>query len=84
LIHYAAPSFWRCYHALPPAARKLADEKFALLKSDPSHPSLHFKRIRQFYSVRVGRSYRSLGMEAPDGVLWFWIGTHDEYDRLVA
>jgi len=60
LIHHAAPSFWRCYHALPPAVRKLADEKFTLLKSDPSHPSLHFKRIRQFYSVRVGRHYRSL------------------------
>lgn len=84
MIHHAAPSFWRCYDALPPAVRKLADEKFAMLKADPRHPSLHFKRIRRFRSVRVGKHYRSLGVDASDGVLWFWIGTHDEYDRIVA
>ena len=63
--------------------RGLADQAFALLKTDPTHPSLHFKKVGQFWSVRVGMHYRALAAQAPDGVLWFWIGTHAEYDRLL-
>ena len=62
----------------------MADKSFELLKADPAHPSLHFKRVRQYRSVRVGLRYRALGVDVPDGVLWFWIGTHGEYDYLVA
>ena len=82
MIHYAAPSFWRAYQELPEQVRALADKQFQLLKSDPQHPSLHFKRIGRFYSARVGAHYRALAVEAPDGVLWFWIGSHAEYDRI--
>jgi len=82
LIHYAAPSFWRAYHQLPEQVRALADKQFQLLKADPQHPSLHFKRVGRFYSARVGAHYRALAVEAPDGVLWFWIGSHAEYDRI--
>ena len=81
--HYAAPSFWQCYEALPEAVRTLADKQFELLKADPRHPSLHFKRIARFHSVRVGAHYRALAVDAQDGILWFWIGTHAEYDRVV-
>jgi len=83
LKHHAAPSFWRCYEALPEAVRTLADKQFELLKADPHHPSLHFKRTGRFHSVRVGAHYRALAVDAPDGILWFWIGTHAEYDRVV-
>jgi len=83
LKHHAAPSFWRCYEALPEAVRTLADKQFELLKADPHHPSLHFKRTGRFHSVRVGAHYRALAVDAPDGILWFWIGDHAEYDRLV-
>jgi hypothetical protein len=66
------------------AVQKLADEKYALLKSDPQHPSPHFKRVGRIWSARVGRlHYRVLGAHTPAGVVWFWIGTHAEYDRLV-
>jgi len=82
LIHYAAPSFWRAYHQLPEQVRALADKQFQLLKADPQHPSLHFKRVGRFYSARVGAHYRALAVEAPDGVLWFWIESHAEYDRI--
>lgn len=84
MIHHAAPSFWRCYDALPAHVRELADKQFKLLKADPRHPSLHFKKIKRFHSVRVGAHYRALGVDVPDGVLWWWIGSHSEYDRLVA
>jgi len=71
------------YRGLPVDVRALADKNFELLKSDPQHPSLQFKPIGRFRSVRVGLHYRALGVEVPDGVSWFWIGTHAEYDRLV-
>jgi hypothetical protein len=81
--HYATPRFWRCYRKLPQEIRQLADRCFALLKSDSSHRSLQFKRIGQLWSARVGLHYRSLGIESGRDVVWFWIGSHDEYDKLV-
>jgi len=70
---------------LPSEVRALADKNFKLLKSDPSHPSLQFKLLGggKFHSVRVGLHFRALGLPRDDGVHWFWVGTHAEYDRLV-
>lgn len=86
MIHTASARFWRCYETLPPEVRTLADKNFELLKRDPAHPSLQFKLLGRgkLYSVRVGLHYRALGLPRGDGVHWFWIGTHAEYDRLVA
>jgi hypothetical protein len=61
----------------------LADKNFELLKENPKHPSLHFKKVGQFWSARVGLAYRALGVEVNDDILWFWIGNHDEYDKLL-
>jgi hypothetical protein len=83
VIHRASPEFWSKYHALPSQARVLADRAFILLKADPRHPSLHFKRIDRYWSARVGLHYRVLGVDVPEGVLWFWIGTHAEYDAAI-
>ena len=85
--HRTLPRFWQLYHQLPKEARELADKNFDLLKSDPYHPSLHFKKVdtaRKLWSVRIGLQYRAVGMEKPDGILWFWIGTHVEYSKLIA
>ena len=85
--HMTLPRFWRHYRELPKEIQKLADKNFELLKSDPHHRSLHFKKVgknRQLWSVRVGVSYRALGTEKPDGVLWFWIGPHATYDKLLS
>jgi hypothetical protein len=68
---------------LPKDVRELADRCFALLKSDPSHGSLHFKKINQFRSARVGLHYRALATEAAGDLAWFWIGSHAEYDKLL-
>ncbi len=57
--------------------------RFARLKEDPRHPALHFKKVGRYRSARVGLRYRALAVEASDGLVWFWIGTHSEYDRLV-
>ena len=80
--HFASPRFWASYQALPIEARELAERSFALLKSDPRHPSLHLKRLGKLWSVRVGEHYRALGTDVPGGILWVWIGTHADYDRI--
>jgi len=81
--HFTHPRFWELYDTLPVKIRQLADKNFKLLKRDPQHPSLHFKRVGRFWSVRVGRDYRALAVESPQGPLWFWIGTHADYDKLL-
>ena len=81
--HFASPGFWQCYSALPVEIRSLADKNFQLLRENPSHPSLHFKKVGRYRSARVGLQYRALAVEVEDGLLWFWIGDHSEYDRLI-
>lgn len=81
--HHAAPDFWTCYHRLPAEVQALADRRFALLKTDERHPSLHTKKVGGYWSARVGLHYRAVAIEVSDGLLWFWIGTHAEYDQMV-
>lgn len=66
-----------------PLQKKVADKNFELLKQNSSHPSLYFKKIGRYRSVRVGLNYRALGVSVSEGVLWFWIGSHADYDKLV-
>jgi hypothetical protein len=81
--HRATPRFWRCYHALPADVQRLADTCYALLRQDPRRPSLSFKKVGRFWSVRVGLHYRALAVENEGEVLWFWIGSHADYDQLL-
>jgi len=81
--HFASPSFWAAYEKLPAPVRDLADRNYALLKENPQHPSLHFKKVGRFWSVRVGLRYRALAVEVDEGALWFWIGSHADYDTLI-
>jgi len=82
--HLTTPRFWKCYDALPQQVRDLADKNYALLKENPKHPSLHFKKIGNKWSARVGIGYRALAVENESDVIWYWIGSHAEYDRLIA
>jgi hypothetical protein len=84
LKHVTSSDFWAAYESLPEEVRDLADKSYALLKESPRHPSLQLKRIGILWSVRVGLHYRALGIDAPDGIQWIWIGSHAEYDRLMA
>jgi hypothetical protein len=81
--HRATPRFWNCYHALPENVRRLADQSYESMQQDPRHPSLHFKRVGRFWSVRVGLRHRALALEHETEIVWFWIGSHAEYDKLV-
>ncbi|HUE74366.1 MAG TPA: hypothetical protein VMP01_26020 [Pirellulaceae bacterium] len=81
--HRATPRFWSLYRQLPEHIRQLADRDYQLLCADPRHPSLHFKKFGELWSVRVGLHYRALAVEDGEELLWVWIGTHAEYDRIV-
>jgi hypothetical protein len=81
--HKANGRYWRLYAALSVDLQKQADKAFALLKSNPSHPSLHFKKVGNYWSARVSLTHRALAIKEGDDYAWFWIGGHDEYDQLI-
>ena len=82
-MHRTTPRFRRCYGTLPEEVQRIADECYALLRADSGHPSLHLKKVGEYWSVRAGGSYRALGVEIDTGILWFWIGSHAEYEQLI-
>ncbi len=83
-MHRATQRFWRCYYDLAPKVRRTADQSFELLKREPRHPSLYFKKIGELWSARVGIHHRALAVQDESGFLWVWIGTHAEYDKLIS
>ena len=82
-MHYTNRKFWLYYDRLPTNIQQIANASYQLLKTNPQHPSLHFKKVNKYWSVRVGKNHRALGVEVKDGILWFWIGTHAQYDNLI-
>jgi len=81
--HFADPAFWKAYRALPKSIQKRADKSFSQLISNPSHNSLHFKPVGRYWSVRVSRDYRAVAIKDGGDCIWFWIGSHTEYDKLI-
>ena len=84
--HLTLPRFWQAYNKLTKDIQTLADKNYDLLKNNPLHPSLHFKKVgkrKQLRSVRITDNYRALGVEKPEGIVWFWIGIHSDYDAII-
>lgn len=79
----ASSKFWKCYGALTPQLQRLAVKQYRLWLNDPSHRSVNFKRVGRYWSARVTDDYRALWVSAGDAVIWFWIGSHSEYDRII-
>jgi len=82
----ALPQFWKLYNQLPKDVRSQMGKVYQLWQQNPSLPALRFKRVsntRPVYSIRIGGNYRALGLLHGDTVTWFWVGSHDEYERLL-
>ncbi len=78
------PSFWKAYATLDENIKRRARKAFRLWAQNPFHPSLRFKCIKReedIWTVRITRGYRALGILEGDTVTWFWIGSHDDYER---
>jgi len=84
VTHYASSQFWASYDRLPPSIQRLADANYELLVANARHPSLHFKKIGRYWSVRVGLHFRALAVEDGSDIVWFWVGPHDVYDKLLS
>jgi hypothetical protein len=82
-MHRTTARFWKCFDILPHSIKIIAEENFNILKENPRHPSLHFKRIGKLWSARIELNYRALAIEDESDFIWIWIGTHDEYERML-
>ena len=78
--------FRRLFSELPFDAQRDAMRAYGLFQSNPAHPGLQFKKLEgedNIYSVRIGLEYRALAVRKDDRIVWYWIGSHSVYDRLV-
>lgn len=75
--------FWK----LPERIKQTARKNYRLWKHDPYHPGIEFKKLNTvlpIYSVRIGIGSRAVGiMKNNETMVWFWIGPHSEYDKLL-
>ena len=78
--------FWRLFSDLPADVQRDATRAYHLFQSNPAHPGLQFKKLageEDIYSVRIGLDYRALAVVTKDRMVWYWIGSHSDYDHLV-
>lgn len=78
--------FVNCFQSLPERIKNLARKNYRLWKLNHYYPSLHFKEIKpgtNIYSVRIGIGYRAIGILDNDNIVWFWIGSHEEYNKII-
>jgi hypothetical protein len=82
----ASSGFWKSFDSLPREIQESARRAFERFQADPFHPGLQFKQVdsaRSLWSVRIGLSYRAIGLRNGDEILWQWIGGHDDYERRI-
>lgn len=82
-MHKATQRFWTALESLPSSVQNTARKNFELLKDNPRHLSLHFKKVGRFGSARVGIHYRALAVKDDENFIWVWIGNHNDYDQIV-
>ena len=82
-MHRTTSRFRKYLQQLPEQVQRVARQNFELLKANPRHSSLHFKKVGKYWSARVGEDYRTLAVKEGSDFTWVWIGKHDEYERLI-
>ena len=83
---HTTAAFRKCLDAAPAAIKLKAQSAYRLWSEDPGHPSLRFKKVHQtlpIYSVRIDLDWRAVGLLREGTMIWFWIGPHNEYERLL-
>ena len=86
MISHTNSSFWKLYRKLPQTIREIAKKQYKLFAIDAYRASLHFKRVhlmRPIYSARITRNYRAVDILEDNIIVWFWVGSHNEYDKLL-
>jgi len=78
--------FRKAFAVLPEQIQRQARSAYRIFRQNPHHPSLHFKQVhpvKPIYSVRINIEYRAVGVREQDEMIWFWIGPHTEYEKLL-
>ena len=86
MISRRTPRFRKAFSNLPQDIKDAARESYRRFRDDPRHPSLHLKQVHPtepIYSVRISLQYRALAVIDGETFVWFWIGSHAEYDALL-
>lgn len=87
MISHTTKGFWKLYEALPEKIQYQAKTAYRRFQQDPSHPSLQFKQVHEvkpIFSARISRDYRAIGIKDAEEIVWFWIGSHSDYDNLLS
>ena len=79
----ATRAFWSAFQKLPDSVQKTSGKQYRLWLHDPNHPSVKFKKVQLYWSARINDNHRALGIMNDDTVIWFWIGNHSEYEKLL-
>lgn len=83
---YLTEEFIELFRSLPAKVQRQARKNYRLWKRDVQHPGLQYKRIqtaKNLYSIRVGIGWRALGIKDKKDIVWFWIGSHNEYQKML-
>jgi hypothetical protein len=78
--------FRKLFEKLPHDVQNQAISAYRLFKENPRHPGLRFQCIdpqESIWSVRIGLHYRAVGVWVGDTIIWFFIGSHADYDHLL-
>jgi hypothetical protein len=81
---FGLPRFWKAYADLPAAVKARARKAYQLWQDNPSHPSLHFKKVGKVWSVRIDDNHRAVADLRGDTAYWLWIGDHEGYEKMLA
>jgi hypothetical protein len=86
VISHTTKAFRKSFAGLPQKIQKNALKAYRIWWQNPHHSSLQFKQVHAtlpIFSVRVGLGWRAVGIRKADTMIWYWIGSHDEYDALL-
>ena len=86
MISHTTKRFRALFDEMPAEVRNQARRAYRLFQDNPNYPSLRFKPVhatQPIYSVRIGQGYRAVGVVSGEEIVWYWIGSHADYDRLL-
>ncbi|MEA2017378.1 MAG: hypothetical protein U9N59_02925 [Campylobacterota bacterium] len=86
MISHINQQWKKLYKNIPKDIKELSKKQYKLFKENPYHSSLHFKRVhssKAIFSARINLNFRTLGVLHENTIIWFWIGSHDEYERII-
>ncbi len=87
MVSHTTESFRKLYNQLSPQIQTSAKKIFEKWQGNPLHPGVRFKQVhpsKPIYSVRINRGWRALGIKDGETLIWFWIGSHTDYEKTIS